>query len=82
MPTLALPAVVFLLGGGEAAMLRLIVCSIYTVGFWTVAGIVAVKTGTFPLEMFLAYSAGLGTIVAALKDRDEKNDKPAPEEKP
>lgn len=66
----------------EVTVLRLIVLSIYTLGFWTVAGIVAAKTGTFPLEWFLAFSTGFGVIAAAVKEKDEKNDRPAPEEKP
>ena len=81
MPTLALPAVAVLgpKGGGHSAQAD---CVIYTLGFWTVAGIVAAKTGTFPLEWFLAFSTGFGVIAAAVKEKDEKNDRPAPEEKP
>lgn len=62
-------------------MIRLIVCSIYSVGFWTVAGIIAAKADTFPVELFFYYTAGLGTTLALMKEKDSKSDRPELEEK-
>lgn len=60
---------------------RTIVLSIYTLGFWTVTGIIAAKTGTFPVEMFLLFSTGFGAILTAMKEKDSKSTTSTPEEK-
>lgn len=62
-------------------MIRTIVCTIYALGWATVSGIIAAKTGTFPLEMFLVFSVGLGAILSAFKEKGSKDDTTAPEEK-
>lgn len=64
-------------------MLRLIVSAIYSLGFWTVAGIIAVKSDTFPVELFFIYTTILGAILTALKEKDGKDVPREPkEEKP
>lgn len=61
-------------------MIRLIVSAIYSVGFWTVAGIIAAKSDTFPNELFFVYTTVLGMILTLLKEKESKADRPAPEE--
>jgi hypothetical protein len=64
-------------------MIRLIVSAIYSVGFWTVAGIIAIKSDTFPNELFFVYTTILGAILTLLKEKDAKDPGPNPtEEKP
>lgn len=62
-------------------MVRLIVSAIYTVGFWVVAAIIALKSDTFPNELFLLYATVLGAIWTVMKEKDGPQDSPAQEEK-
>lgn len=62
-------------------MIRLIVTTIYSIGFWTVTSIVAWKSDTFSLEPFLfIYTTGLGMIFTVVKDKKEPTPDPREEQ--
>lgn len=63
--------------------LRLVVSAIYSVGFWTVTTVMALKSDTFSIEPYLfIYTTGLGMIFAALKDRSSTPEIPPRKEEP